>query len=328
MNWKRLIDRCKLFEKDAPEQLLKELLKEAEEELCRHIPILERKKNYQGPFTTEEVSQDGETISTKQPFFLLPQDFMKMKYVYCQGVKLDTIAQDEVIYDSNHRLTEARPRGYYIHNDRIYFDTIPAKEIISIEYYAHLTSRVQNKDFEILDTISIPMDNGVVIEPQAIGIGSMQTNLTRDNVVSTPTILGDDDKTKQEYRNLALSRVARDEYGFSIDTDLGSELVGFNVIYGGAMSSIVSCNESPDHGVGWTYSTNGSSPTAGEIVTIVDYRTLAPIVPVQYHKDLCDYALHTATGNQIYYDKWASNIAIIEAQDVDRNLDHNIKEVI
>ena len=327
MNWGKLVNRCRLFEKDAPKPLLKELLMEAEEEMCRHIPILERKKLYQGPFTTEEIS-NGVVVSTQQDWFLLPQDFSKMKYVYCNGIKLDTISQDEIYYDENSRPSSGQPDGYYIHNDRIYFNTIPSKEKILIEYFAHLTPKVRNKDFEILDTVSIPLDTGIVIQPQAIPVTSLETNVRKGGTVGTPTILSDDFKSDQSFLNVSKGKIARDEYGFCIDTDLGENLIGYDVIYGGSMSSIVSCSETPHNGIGYTYGSSGSAPTVGEILTVVDYRELAPIIPVQYHKDLCDYALYTATGNDGYFAKWGASISIIEAENEDRDLDHNIKEVI
>jgi len=127
--------------------------------------------------------------------------------------------------------------------------------------------------------------------------------------------------------------------GFWIDTSLGSALNGLNgnsYIDGVGPTSFTNMQyelSSNNSGQKFTIE-SGTYPTTSAMIDIQYYRNVAPIIPGQYHKDLCDYAIAIASAkaNPEMHNKhlslWLNNIEKIKNEDADRELIHQIRSEI
>tara|TARA_R100001015_G_C4613620_1_gene169309 strand:+ start:427 stop:1410 length:984 start_codon:yes stop_codon:yes gene_type:complete len=327
MDWNRLADRCKIFEPGANSSMLIKLLQEGEEELAKTCSIYERKVGYTGPFV-ERYQVDGVSYSRNVEWILLPQDFARMKWVYVDGIPIHPQQQNESYRDSNNNLNTGSPDGYYVHNDKLYFNSIPNTENILIEYYSNLTSKLRGKSFTVTNNVTIEFDDDdlVVEGPEIRSYTSSSSNVRSvkaktANGITTQDIWNpnEDFPENVEPRD--------DQYGFSIDTDVGSSLVGYEYLHNGALNTIQNIGDLVNI-AGQFYYTDGLLPSIGDIITIPKWRDLAPVIPTQYHKELCYYALNIATNNDQYLQKWMAFLLMVQEQDMNRDLMHNIKEVI
>jgi hypothetical protein len=149
------------------------------------------------------------------------------------------------------------------------------------------------------------------------------------------------------YRKTLLTRVNSKKYinmisaaGYVyIQTGLGTALNGLNGQWYDASNSNDSFTnfqyDSVINNTGVKYAiTDGGTPTQNAIVEVYDYRSIAPIIPGQYHKDLCDYAIAIASAkaNPEMHNKhlslWLNNIEKIKNEDADRELIHQIRSEI
>ena len=110
MNWTKLADRCKLFI-DGNEQLLINLLKEAEVELTRKVNLLENE------YTVTALN----TVK----IYSLPDDYKSMISVLVEGQHKRPMIDDEFFYDNDNNLYTGTPSGYTIRNNNIIFSQIP-----------------------------------------------------------------------------------------------------------------------------------------------------------------------------------------------------------
>tara|TARA_B110000196_G_C21153302_1_gene671274 strand:+ start:2680 stop:4152 length:1473 start_codon:yes stop_codon:yes gene_type:complete len=135
--WEQLIDRCLLFT-EGHTGTLKSLLKEAEIEMVRNCDILEK---------TYSTTFKGNTA-----FVPLPSDYKKPIAIWVKGVKLKPISEADVFRNTNLSLNTGTPYGFYIKQNLLYFDKIPADlSPVRIDYYANLNSNTSlQKSFPIL----------------------------------------------------------------------------------------------------------------------------------------------------------------------------------
>jgi hypothetical protein len=110
MNWTKLADRCKLFI-DGNEQLLINLLKEAEVELTRKVNLLENEYSV--------------TALDSVKLYALPDDYKSMISVLVEGDHKRPMTDDEFFYDTNNLLHTGTPSGYTVRGDNIIFSQIP-----------------------------------------------------------------------------------------------------------------------------------------------------------------------------------------------------------
>ena len=110
MKWTKLVDRCKLFV-DGNDQLLLNLLKEAEVELTRKANILEN----------EFSVTAGDTVQ----FYALPEDYKSCIAVLVEGDLKRPMTDDEVFYDNDNELYTGTPSGYLIRGNNIFFSSKP-----------------------------------------------------------------------------------------------------------------------------------------------------------------------------------------------------------
>ena len=151
MNWKKLVDRCELV-CDSDRGLLKSLLFEAEEELCREVDLYE---DSAGWIITTNTALIYGTNTTYNSFVYLPgsdnenflldasskKDMTQFSYfkkeisVSFDGQKLKPVFEADFNYKSDGQLYDGTPVGYAIHNDRLRFThNVPAKFLL-INYY-------------------------------------------------------------------------------------------------------------------------------------------------------------------------------------------------
>jgi len=124
-SWKELIDRCLLFT-EGHKGTLKSLLQEAEMEMVRTCDILE--KTHETVFTGTDAS------------ITLPSDYKKPIAVWVDGCKLKPVSENEIYRNTDHTVNTGTPYGYFVKEDRMWFDKQPNnKDKIRIDYYATLT---------------------------------------------------------------------------------------------------------------------------------------------------------------------------------------------
>ena len=331
MDWNKLTDRCRVFEPGVPRPLLKNLLQEGEEELAKLVSLYERKVHYTAPFIEYYGATDSPQVRNVE-WVLLPKDFSRMKWVYINGRPIEPEQQNESYKNTLNEVDDGTPTGYYVHNDKLYFNRIPSSDDnILIEYFSNLTSALKEKQFTVNSTMTIEVDTDEPTDLFVVSGTQRAYTDTTSNVRSTESreLSG---IRKTDLINHLDSKIntptnREDFYGFAIDTDLGDLLNGSLVIYNGTSNTITDTGEltSP---VGQFYFTDGALPAIGDIVLFPNYRDIAPIIPDQYHKELCYYALNVSTNNDQYLQKWMAFITMVQEQDMNRDLIHSIKEVI
>jgi hypothetical protein len=120
---------------------------------------------------------------------------------------------------------------------------------------------------------------------------------------------------------------------FTIKTNLNAELDGLTGEGDDGGFTAITFDSALSWGSKFTCSGAGSIPT-NSMVEIYNYRSIAPIIPGQYHKDLCDYAIAIASAkaNPEMHNKhlslWLNNIEKIKNEDADRELIHQIRSEI
>lgn len=90
MTWDKLVDRCLLFT-DAPGGLLKELLKEAEQELSHELELYDALYTIQVPNTLTGGGISTHAASQQyvdRNYFHLPPEYVRDVAVYHEGTRL------------------------------------------------------------------------------------------------------------------------------------------------------------------------------------------------------------------------------------------------
>tara|TARA_R100000655_G_scaffold1014_3_gene4037 strand:+ start:1856 stop:2461 length:606 start_codon:yes stop_codon:yes gene_type:complete len=117
MTFEKLADRALLYV-DASKGALKELLKEAEFELTREVDIVEK----------------SESLAISTGVVTLPTGFKSVILITHKGDKLVPINESDISYESDGTKSTGDPRGYFIRNQELHFDTIPTGTV-NLSYY-------------------------------------------------------------------------------------------------------------------------------------------------------------------------------------------------
>lgn len=297
LSWNKLSDRCVLFNNNKPRALYVELLKEAEKELVRKCDILEEKYNISS--STNDNSFSDFSLSGNQNSVVLPPEYKRMISVVYKGKHLKPFKQNDLYHQSDNSLSSGTPTHYYIQNNTLYFNVIPSdRETLSLYFYKNLISDTHSK---ILKTQKI----------QVTGIGADATYIVLNS------------NLKHELNGmLATTRLRHITTGLYTNKDIT------NLTYWKDMA-----NPDSSQVNAWYKSTMTDSDYIGSLnnadLMINDYHYVAPIIPDQYHLDLCDYALAIASDDPNMHDKhmtmWLNKVEEIKNEDADRDLIHEVK---
>ena len=123
-----------------------------------------------------------------------------------------------------------------------------------------------------------------------------------------------------------------------IETGLGAELNGLAGDWkdyttdSTGFTNIVYDSEYTQEGSKYTL-TGSTTASEGAYLYIHNYRSVAPLIPSQYHKDLCDYAIAIAGAKdpvkyQTHWNLWLNNLEKIKNEDADTELIHTVRREI
>ena len=312
--WDNLIDRCLLYA-EAPRQMIKNLLMEAEDELSREVDIAERMIRAVTP-----LNYYGTGTSLRENPLALPNDYKKMKEVRYKGEILPLIDRDFIDLDTNNTLKSGTPTGYFIGPNQ-YGDTAPAVwldknppngDYLTVIYYAQL-SRLEEGNFSV---------------PFLGGTDSTTPGVVNDGNIFLATDLG-------SVLNGAIVNLG----------GIGNITLTYNSIYTNYLSNnpnstteIPTSTLAHKYGGVWSWYNHKSDLSGREaeakVVSVNDYRKYSPIVPQMYRISLCNYAiaLSQAKANPELHDKhyqmWLQDVEKIKNEQADKSLNHTIKEVI
>lgn len=301
-SWNKLADRCRLFT-DRPRALLIELLKEAEEELVRKCDILEKEMDYTFPFYGDLTSSGTSPESSDlNKYVVLPGDYKKIIDVVYKGISLNKIDQTELFHRSDNSLNPGTPTSYYVRQNRIYFNKYPESNA-KLKVYYYGTSIPVNKNFVAFEAREV-QDNSIV---------RFETDLTTElNGLVFKVGLKDSSSTS----------------GYSFLESTASE---WNSTY-------IATQEALSHNI-QTYkltlsdldqNDSGSEVIKNGPLMIKNYRSVAPIIPDHFHRNLCDYAIALSTPE--LHDKhmivFENSINEIKNEDAERDLVHEVKKEV
>jgi len=302
MSWDKLADRCQLFT-DAHKGMLIELLKEAQSELTRSVNIVENIMWIEPNTVFENV-------------IVLPNDYKSIISVLCNGNALEILDQSNIYRDSNNAVGNGSPSGYWIKGNRLYFNTNPTTEKIRIEYYAIISDPHTTKFFNLQLLTLETFPGGFDI----IGFGTTFTTELEDyHVRITPS----NGLWIDNQLGIFLSR--GDNYNQLSEQNILDS--GGNTNNSTAFSIYNFLGDLGDAGEPTDFS-------LGDSVAIRKYGVIAPIIPSQYHKDLCDYAIAIASAKSVpelhkkHWLLWLNNIEKIKNEDADRELIFTIRREI
>jgi len=276
-SWNKLADRCRLFT-DRPRALLIELLKEAEEELVRKCDILEETHT----FTAKLIG------GTNSNYDVLPNNYKKEIAVFHKGVKLNKIAQEEIVLNTLNTIYTGTPTSYWIEGNKINFNKIPSSgDKFKIYYYANISDAVNYfKTFRIIDIEDGGSDYLYIdtnLGAELVGLSGQSPSPETGNTGGAITINSFDgfDLTKKAYK-----------YGITI--------------------------------------TGSTADTSTKDIQLNNYRSIAPIIPDHFHRNLCDYAIALSTPE--LHDKhmivFENSINEIKNEDAERDLVHEVKKEV
>lgn len=142
MNWKKLVDRCEII-CDSDRGLLKSLLFEAEEELCREVDVYEDTVEFNITTNTAHnhyvylpgTDKDNLVSSSSTESMTLYSHFKKEISVIYNGQKLKPMFESDFTYKQDGKLHSGTPIGYAISNDKLLFSHHAPSKNLSINYY-------------------------------------------------------------------------------------------------------------------------------------------------------------------------------------------------
>jgi len=291
MTFKQLVDRCKLFV-DGTGSLLEELLREAEMELSKECNIYEDNWEYFTPIGTSSI-----------PFVALPSNFKEMIGVWYNGNLLDMCEESQIYRNTDNDVLDGSPSKYYIRNDRLYFDkNLSQSGKILIRYYA------------------IP------------------TFLSGQLPGEAQSMLGDFKHNTKTFNLIRVEDVGGSPCKVWIDTVADADIVGFTVSgYKTAPSSkavwtIQSFDGKTSSGAEYTINNGGGNvPLASTPLEVHNWHSIAPMIPDEYHKSLCDYAIYIASNrtdpnlSDRHFTLWNNTLSKCKSYSMDRELINNVK---
>ena len=316
MIWDKLVDRCLLFT-DAPGGLLKELLKEAEQELSNKLELYDSLYTIIVPNTLTGLGVvSNETTPNKydRNYTTLPQGYIRDVAVMHKGDKLRKVSEQEIYRSSNtNNVDSGTPTAYAISGDFIIFNRAPSEaDRFLLHYKASLTERTNDKVLGVLGYTTV----GPNID--------LATELTTELVT----------------KNILWESSERTLNAYVADTSTNTSIVGApdkgyinnNIESGNYLQykSRYTLNST----LAGSVSTNGVKAPNGSMCVVKDYRSVAPVIPNKFHTNLCDYAVALANAKSApdiyntYWTKWTMNMDNLINESADRDLIHSIREEI
>ena len=319
MIWNKLVDRCLLFT-DAPGGLLKELLKEAEMELANKLELYDSLYTITIPSTANGAGlYTHRTTAADHNYMKLPQDYIRDISVSHQGRKLKKVSEQEIHRKSDGTLSEGTPSAYAISSDYIIFDTnVSSGDLFVLHYKSRITELSTAK---VITVHRYDQSNGHIYLDTLLGSALDSTKIYLENQIETLS-----SGTNATHRQVpGLMDIYRGNKPQQDPSALGvqemPEIVGsrYTVTAFSASDSMA--------GNAWT-------AVDGANAVIFDYRDIAPLIPEQFHTDLCNYAIAIANAktspemyNQ-YWSQWMLNMDNLINEAQDRDLIFSIREEI
>ncbi len=318
MIWDKLVDRCLLFT-DAPGGLLKELLKEAEQELSDKLMLFESLYKITVPNTDYGLGASPHDNLAEHNYAKLPPDYLQDIGVTHKGTHLRKMTEDEINRNTIGQSYTGTPTAYSISGEYIVFNTAPSKEDDFILHYkARITDQTMNKVLTIQHyTQNVGVDNDLIYLDTPLGdvlngskfyFEAQITELTTGNKANATTSAGIPDTVHTNIPGGVVTTEAPNRLGsrYTLDGDFTTE--------GSLADNINDIN--------------------GSMGTVLNYRNHAPLIPDQFHTSLCDYAVAIANAKSApdiyntYWTKWIMNMDNLINESADRDLFHSIREEI
>ena len=153
MTWNELIDRCELF-CDAPRNLLKNLLLEAEEEMTRTCNIYEETVKMNTSDVYDNTEQESGGMGIHYPTYICQfkkssSIYKKMILAMWKGHKLKALDDVDIFYDNDGEPYSGEPHGYCIKNNALVLDKDPGVttgQYLQLKYYAMIKNEINISD--------------------------------------------------------------------------------------------------------------------------------------------------------------------------------------
>ena len=312
MIWDKLVDRCLLFT-DAPGGLLKELLKEAEQELANKLEIYDAVYQITVPSTQAGLGLESDSVSAgvaDNNYTTLPYNYIRDISVIHNGYKLRKLSEEDIYRMIDGEVPSGTPTAYGISGDFIVFDKEPSEDdIFLLHYRANLDGNttdkvltIQNYNDSSTDQIFLGTPLGSALDGLAIYAEGATANISNGTIVTSYTGANRTAPVPDRYqfRNNGIGHSSR--YDLSTPLTAGS---------GSTLSNWI-----------------------GALATVINYRNKAPLIPDRFHISLCDYAVAIANAKSApdiyntYWTKWIMNMENLINESADRDLIYSIREEI
>jgi len=317
MIWDKLVDRCLLFT-DAPGGLLKELLKEAEQELSDKLMLFESLYKITVPGTDYGLGQSSQDNLKEHNYAKLPPNYIQDIGVTHKGTHLRKMTEDEINRNTIGQSYTGTPTAYSISGEYIVFNTAPsASDDFILHYKSRITDQTMNK---VLTMLFYNHANTYIYLDTSLGSALDGLKVYFENQVkdlSAGTTAGH--VASAGLTDTALSNIVSDPGAIGAPAP---ERLASRYTINSAFSASGSLSGSE-----WT-------DANGALVTILSYRNIAPLIPEQFHTSLCDYAVAIANAKSApdiyntYWTKWIMNMDNLINESADRDLFHSIREEI
>ena len=320
MTWDKLVDRCLLFT-DAPGGLLKALLKEAEQELSNRLELYDSIYTLEVPNTDNGLglfSSTPEASKADHNYHKLPTDYIRDIAVFHEGRRLIKMSDEDFYRQSNDQIPSGTPTAYGISGDYIVFNATPQTgDTFIIHYKSELDDSNTDKVLTLLH---------YDVQGSSTDYVWLDTTLTSLLDGYTFTV----ERTKY-----LLS--AGTSGGMSVPPGLPDRL--HSNMYENKTNIVSSVNFTKGSRYNIVDVNGGSAATSAENLTgglgsLLNYRTVAPVIPERLHKNLCPYAIALANAKSApeLYDKhittWELTMERLINEARDRDLIYSIREEI
>tara|TARA_R100000808_G_C2154269_1_gene165143 strand:+ start:2348 stop:3307 length:960 start_codon:yes stop_codon:yes gene_type:complete len=319
MIWDKLVDRCLLFT-DAPSGLLKELLKEAEMELANKLELYDSLYTITIPSTANGAGiYTHRTTAADHNYMKLPQDYIRDVSVSHQGRKLKKVSEQEIHRKSDGTLSEGTPSAYAISSDYIIFDTnVSSGDLFVLHYKSRITELSTAK---IVNVFRYDQANDHIYLDTLLGSALDGKKITFENQIKALSA-GQNTSLRSAPGMMDIYR------GNKPQQDPASiSILEIPEIMGSRYTVAAFSGSDSLSGSAWT-SMDGAN------AMLYNYRDIAPLIPEQFHTDLCNYAIAIANAktspemyNQ-YWSQWMLNMDNLINEAQDRDLIFSIREEI
>ena len=315
MIWDKLVDRCLLFT-DAPGGLLKELLKEAEQELSDKLMLFESLYRITVPATDYGLGQSPHDNLREHNYAKLPLNYLQDIGVTHKGTHLRKMTEDEINRNTIGQSYTGTPTADSISGEYIVFNSAPsAGDDFILHYKSRLTDQTVNKVLTILyyldgitDYLYLDTPLGDLLDNHKIHFESQTATLSGGNNDLTTN------RIPAGLPDTSLSNMSGQIVAGQAPNRLGSRYTVTLALVGSLSDTFADAE--------------------GSMITVDNYRKHAPLIPEQFHTSLCDYAVAIANAKSApdiyntYWTKWMMNMDNLINESADRDLFHSIREEI